>query len=72
MTLKGKKVIALVSEDFEDLELWYPVLRLREAGASVHLVAEKKRRKSIMANTGFLLLLIMILILFAQKIMMGF
>ncbi|MBC2015273.1 type 1 glutamine amidotransferase [Listeria welshimeri] len=44
MTLKGKKVIALVSEDFEDLELWYPVLRLREAGASVHLVAEEAKK----------------------------
>ncbi|MBD1380370.1 type 1 glutamine amidotransferase domain-containing protein [Metabacillus arenae] len=41
MRLKDKKVIALVSEDFEDLELWYPVLRLREEGATVHLVGEK-------------------------------
>ncbi|MBC1474714.1 type 1 glutamine amidotransferase [Listeria grandensis] len=41
MVLKGKKVIALISEDFEDLELWYPVLRVREAGAEVHLVGEK-------------------------------
>lgn len=71
MTLKGKKVIALVSEDFEDLELWYPVLRLREAGASVHLVAEEAKR-FITVSTESLLLLIMILILFAQKIMMGF
>lgn len=35
MTVEQKKVIALVSDDFEDLELWYPVLRLREAGAIV-------------------------------------
>ncbi len=41
MRLEGKKVIALVSDDFEDLELWYPVLRLREEGAIVHLVGEK-------------------------------
>lgn len=41
LTLQGKKVIALVSDDFEDLELWYPVLRLREALAEVHLVGEK-------------------------------
>ena len=35
MRLAGKRVIALVEEDFEDLELWYPVLRLREEGAEV-------------------------------------
>lgn len=27
--------------DFEDLELWYPILRLREEGAIVHLAGEK-------------------------------
>ena len=26
----SKKIIALISDDFEDLELWYPVHRLRE------------------------------------------
>ena len=36
-----KKVLQLVSDDFEDLELWCPVMRLREAGAHVDLVAEK-------------------------------
>lgn len=36
-----KKVLQLVSDDFEDLELWCPVMRLREAGAQVDLVAEK-------------------------------
>ncbi|UZW66732.1 type 1 glutamine amidotransferase [Priestia flexa] len=43
MRLENKKVIALVSEDFEDLELWYPVMRLREEGAEVHLVGEKAK-----------------------------
>jgi len=33
--LEGKRVIALVEDDYEDLELWYPVLRLREEGAEV-------------------------------------
>ena len=37
-----KKIIALVSEDFEDLELWYPVLRLREEGCQVDFVAAEK------------------------------
>ncbi|MCR5670872.1 MAG: type 1 glutamine amidotransferase [Butyrivibrio sp.] len=36
-----KRVLQLVSEDFEDLELWCPVMRLREAGAEVVLAAEK-------------------------------
>ena len=38
MTLKGKKCAMLVEEGFEDLELWYPVIRLREEGAEVVLV----------------------------------
>jgi protease I len=41
MRLKGKKVISLVHHDFEDLELWYPILRLREEGALVELAGEK-------------------------------
>ncbi|MYL31745.1 DJ-1/PfpI/YhbO family deglycase/protease [Halobacillus halophilus] len=41
MRLADKKIIALVSKDFEDLELWYPLLRLQEEGAEVHLVGEK-------------------------------
>jgi protease I len=35
MRLRGKRVIALVEAEYEDLELWYPVLRLREEGAQV-------------------------------------
>lgn len=38
MSLKGKKIISLVDEQFNDLELWYPILRLQEAGATVDLV----------------------------------
>ncbi|WP_100374290.1 type 1 glutamine amidotransferase domain-containing protein [Bacillus sp. FJAT-45037] len=41
MKLNNKKIIQLVSKDFEDLELWYPVLRLREEGATVDIVADK-------------------------------
>ncbi len=36
-----KKILALVSGDFEDLELWYPALRLQEEGCEVDFVAEK-------------------------------
>ncbi|WP_078548807.1 type 1 glutamine amidotransferase domain-containing protein [Litchfieldia alkalitelluris] len=47
MKLKGKRVIQLVSDEFEDLELWYPVLRLREEGAEVTIVGEKANEKYI-------------------------
>ncbi|WP_077706213.1 type 1 glutamine amidotransferase domain-containing protein [Virgibacillus dokdonensis] len=44
MRLKNKQVIALVDHDFEDLELWYPVLRLQEEGATVHLVGKEAEK----------------------------
>ena len=39
--LKGKRVAVLVEKFYEDLELWYPVLRLREAGADVTIVGPR-------------------------------
>lgn len=47
MKLQGKKVIQFVSDDFEDLELWYPVLRLREEGAKVDIVGDEANKKFI-------------------------
>lgn len=41
MDLKGVRVAAFVEEIYEDLELWYPVLRLREAGAEVKIIGPK-------------------------------
>lgn len=41
MELHGAQILALVDEEFEDLEMWYPVYRLREAGAEVHLAGPK-------------------------------
>lgn len=38
--LKDKKVLTIVSPDYDDLELWYPIIRLREAGAHVDIAAE--------------------------------
>lgn len=40
MKLKGAKILTIVSPDFDDLELWYPIIRLREAGAEVNIAAE--------------------------------
>lgn len=44
---KNCRVICLVHSEFEDLELWYPVLRLREEGVAVDLAGEK-------ANTTYI------------------
>ncbi|MDI6600899.1 MAG: type 1 glutamine amidotransferase domain-containing protein [Thermoanaerobacteraceae bacterium] len=47
MSLNGKKYIMLVEEGFEDLELWYPVIRLREEGAEVKLLGREKAKTYI-------------------------
>jgi protease I len=41
MSLKKLKIVNFVHQHFEDLELWYPVIRLREEGITVHLAGEK-------------------------------
>lgn len=38
MPLSGKTFAVLAEKFYEDQELWYPVYRLREAGAEVHIV----------------------------------
>jgi protease I len=38
MQLHGKRVAMLAEANYEDLELWYPLLRLREAGAETFVV----------------------------------
>lgn len=38
MSLSGKRVAVLVEQKYEELEVWYPVYRLREAGCVVELV----------------------------------
>ena len=38
MELRSKRVAMLVAEQYEELEVWYPTLRLRETGAEVTLV----------------------------------
>ena len=40
MELNGKRVLTIVSPDYDDLELWYPIIRLREAGAHVDIAGK--------------------------------
>jgi protease I len=47
MILQGKRVLAFVDDEFEDLEMWYPVLRLREEGAIVDVIGPEKGKKYI-------------------------
>ena len=41
MELAGKRIAILVDQIYQDLEVWYPYYRLREAGAEVVTVAAK-------------------------------
>jgi protease I len=36
--LRGKRVAVLAEDLYQELELWYPAIRLREAGAEVQIV----------------------------------
>jgi protease I len=38
MNLTGKRVAVLVEQQYQEMEVWYPVYRLREAGCAVTLV----------------------------------
>ena len=38
MELEGKRIGILAEDQFEDLELWYPLLRMKEAGAVVEVL----------------------------------
>ncbi|MBC7856834.1 MAG: type 1 glutamine amidotransferase [Pirellulaceae bacterium] len=41
----GRRILTFVGDIYEDLELWYPKLRLMEAGAEVVVAGEKTRHK---------------------------
>jgi protease I len=43
--LSGRRILTFVGDIYEDLELWYPKLRLIEAGAEVVVVGDKARHK---------------------------
>lgn len=42
MDLKGKRIAVLAEDRYQVMELWYPVYRLREAGAEVMIVGREK------------------------------
>jgi len=44
MPVEGKKVAILVEEFYQGLEVWYPLLRLREAGAETFTVGVESGR----------------------------
>ena len=35
MELVGKRIAILAEDDYQEMELWYPLYRMREAGANV-------------------------------------
>ena len=41
MDLKGKRIAILVDVMYQEMEVWYPFYRFKEAGADVVVVAEK-------------------------------
>lgn len=41
MKLQGKKIAVFLEKMYEDLEFWYPYLRMKEEGAEVTVVAPK-------------------------------
>ncbi|MCA9039214.1 MAG: type 1 glutamine amidotransferase [Planctomycetaceae bacterium] len=43
--LEGYRILIFVGDDYEDLELWYPKLRLEEAGAHVTLAGEEREKQ---------------------------
>jgi len=48
----GKRILIFVGEIYEDLELWYPKLRLIEAGAEV-VVAGPEAHKTYAGKNGY-------------------
>ena len=44
MSLKGKRIAILVEDFYQELELWYPLLRFRGAGAAVVVVGSGRSK----------------------------
>ena len=50
--LSGKRILCFVGDVYEDLELWYPKLRLQEAGAEV-VLAGPEAGQSYSGKNGY-------------------
>ena len=50
--LTGKSFLAFVGTDYEDLELWYPKLRLIEAGGEF-VMAGSEAGKTYVGKNGY-------------------
>ena len=50
--LAGQQILIFVGDDYEDLELWYPKLRMIEAGASV-IIAGLKANTVYSGKNGY-------------------
>ena len=51
--LEGKRVVLLVANEFEDIELWYPALRLSEEGAEVVICAGEENYQLCCSDRRF-------------------
>ncbi len=49
-SLPGRSFLCFTGDDYEDLELWYPKLRLMEAGASFTVAGQEAGKKYIGKN----------------------
>jgi protease I len=52
MELNGTRVALLIEDDYQELEAWYPYLRLREAGADVTVVGSGTKAE-YMSKLGY-------------------
>ena len=43
MSLKGKRVALLIEDEYQELEAWYPYLRMQEASANVVVVGSGRK-----------------------------
>lgn len=53
MALNGRKVATLAADDYEDLELWYPYYRMKEAGAEVKVVGTSSSADVVQSKHGY-------------------
>lgn len=52
MDLKGRHIAVLVDINYQEMELWYPVYRFKEAGADV-VIAGKEAGKTYTSKLGY-------------------